>query len=161
MFGAGLLANQPSNCYSELMYYKQPGSDRCRARSVKLSVGPRGDVYTFESQLWDLRVRLLKSNLPRRIKNRIPGPFHNNIANWTEFPKRRLTPKLRSSHKSVVTTVALWDSRLTRRPFSRWTAAAFHCGYEEENRDERNISRDFNSLCPTVSPSPRTSLSSN
>lgn len=52
-----------------------------------------------------------------------------------------------SSDRSAVNTVALWDSRLTRRPFSRWTLLPI-VDTKKKIETSENISYDFNSLSP-------------
>lgn len=106
--------------------------------------------------LRDLRVRLLKSHPPHCLTHTIPGPKNDDNENIKRVSKANVNGKVpeRSSHESVVNTVALWDSRLTRRPFSRWTAAASHCGYEEENRDERKHFSRLQLTLPLGKPIP-------
>lgn len=104
--------------------------------------------------LGDHRVMLLKSHLPRRLLNRILELLNDDKANINRVWKVDLNGKGSEAATSVVNTVALWDSRLTRRPFSRWTAAASHCGYEEENRDERKHFSRLQLTLPFGKPTP-------
>lgn len=125
---------------------QQPSSETCKARSVKLSFGPRGHVDTSrESMLWDSWSR----SGPAVSETAPQGPPNERKANITRVSTVEVHGQDSEAATNVVITVALWDSRLTRRPFSRWTAAASHCGYEEENRDERkHLSRLELTLCP-------------